>query len=156
MKLRGNQDGQAMSCEEATVQALRDSGCRVTTPRLKIAVALRHLGGHRSAEEIHAALVAEDPHSAIAVPTIYRTLTTLREAGLVARVEAPRAPTAFAWVDVDAPHHHLVCVRCGAELPLDRRVLDDLSRTIERQTDFEPHLGHLSIPGLCRACRGDA
>lgn len=145
-----------MSCEADTIRALRESGSRVTTPRLKIAVALRHMGGHRTAEEIREALLADDPHTAIALPTVYRTLNTLRETGLVATIDAPRARTTYSWVDPDAPHHHLVCVRCGAELPLDRRVLADLSRAIEQQTDFEPHLGHLAIPGLCRACRGAA
>ncbi len=143
-----------MTCEADTVAALRAAGSRVTTPRLKIAVALRHLGGHRTAEEIHDALATDDAHSAIALPTVYRTLNTLRESGLVAKIDAPRSRTTYSWVDQHAPHHHLVCMRCGAELPLDRRVLADLVRAIEEQTDFEPHLGHLAIPGLCRECRG--
>jgi Fur family transcriptional regulator, ferric uptake regulator len=142
-----------MSCEAETERALRASGSRVTTPRLRIALALRHLGGHRTAEEIHAAAGAADPRAAIALPTVYRTLSTLRECGLIAKIDAPHAKTTYAWVDQRAPHHHLVCVRCGAELPLDQRVLDDLRRAIERESDFAPHLGHLAIPGLCSACR---
>jgi Fur family ferric uptake transcriptional regulator len=142
-----------MSCEAETVRELRQCGSRVTTQRLKIALALQHLGGHRSAEEIFDAVSDSEPHAAIALPTVYRTLNTLRELGLVAKMDAPHAKITYSWVNAREPHHHLICVRCGAELPLDRVVLETLRRTIEEQTDFEPHLGHLSIPGRCSACR---
>ena len=142
-----------MSCESESAQSLRSVGGRVTSQRVEIAATLRHLGEHRTAEEIFDAVTQRALHAGISRPTVYRTLNTLRELGLVAKVDSTQPRGSYAWVNEHAPHHHLVCVRCGAELPLDRTLLESLRGAIEAETDFEAHLGHLTIPGRCRACR---
>jgi Fur family ferric uptake transcriptional regulator len=59
-----------MSGEPEAVQALRAGSMRETVPRLNVVGALRHLGGHRTAEEIHAAAVERAQSASIALPTI--------------------------------------------------------------------------------------
>jgi Fe2+ or Zn2+ uptake regulation protein len=140
-----------MSCEHDTAQELRDSGRRFTVQRLKIAAALRHSGGHCTAEEIHEIVSREDPHAGMPLSTVYRTLGTLKELRLVAEVDAG-GRAAWEWVNPDEPHHHLICQRCGVELDLDPKLLERLGEQIEAETGFEAYLDHIAIVGRCRAC----
>ncbi len=143
-----------MSCEGDTAQELRDTGRRFTVQRLKVAAALRHCGGHRTAEEIHDLLATQDPHASMPLSTVYRTLATLKEARLVAEVDAG-GRAAYEWV-AEQPHHHLMCQRCGVEVGIEPRLLDDLAARIQSETGFEAYLDHLAIAGRCAACREGA
>ena len=87
-----------MSCESDIRNVLRDTGRRVTTPRLRIASVLRHAGGHRTAQQIHEAVTGDDAASVISLSTVYRTLETLRAMRLVAEVdEGGGAPPTSGW-----------------------------------------------------------
>ena len=145
-----------MSCEPQTRQVLRDTGRRVTTPRLRIASVLRHARGHRTADEIHALVRGDDPDTAISLSTVYRTLDTLQEMRLVSSVDEGVGRAAYQWLDSAEPHHHLVCKGCGAEAALDGEIFDRLSATVREETGFEPFLDHFVISGLCRDCAGTA
>ncbi len=137
-----------MSCEQDTRNTLHQRGRRVTSPRMRIASVLRHGEGHRSAEEIHREV---DPEG-IALSTVYRTLDTLTELRLVSAVDEGGS-AGYQWLDGEEHHHHLRCHRCGAESALEGVSLELLSREIAAATGFEAYLDHLSIPGLCAACR---
>ncbi len=145
-----------MSCESQTRQILRDTGRRVTTPRLRIASLLRHARGHRTADEIHALVRGDDPDTAISLSTVYRTLDTLQEMRLVSAVDEGVGRAAYQWLDSAEPHHHLVCKGCGAEAALDGEMFDRLSAAVREATGFEPFLDHFVISGLCRDCAGTA
>ncbi|MGE0135361.1 MAG: Fur family transcriptional regulator [Dehalococcoidia bacterium] len=139
-----------MSCEGDTAHELRETGRRFTVQRLKVAAALRHCGGHRTAEEIRDLLAAEDPHAAMPLSTVYRTLATLKEARLVAEVDAG-GRAAYEWV-ATRPHHHLICQRCGADVGLEPALLTSLSDEIRSATGFEAHLDQHAIYGACAGC----
>jgi Fur family ferric uptake transcriptional regulator len=141
-----------MSCESDIEQALRESGRRFTMQRSKILTALRHGGGHRTADDIFERVRADDPHAGISRSTVYRTLDTLMQMQLVS--ELPGAgTTTYEWTDRDAPHHHLVCRRCGAATEIEVPVLTDIEAEIRARTGFEPDIHHLGITGLCASCK---
>ncbi len=140
-----------MSCEGDTAEELRGTGRRFTVQRLKVAAALRHSGGHRTAEEIHELVSQAEPHASMPLSTVYRTLGTLKELRLVAEVDAG-GRAAYEWVG-EQPHHHLVCRQCGAETDLDARLLEGLGDEIRASTGFEPYLDHMAIAGRCAWCQ---
>jgi Fur family ferric uptake transcriptional regulator len=144
-----------MSCEVDLERAIRDGGRRFTPQRLRVATALRHAGGHRTAEEIHALVASAgsdaDARTPLPLSTVYRALDTLKALRLVSEVDAG-GRAAFEWVDNERPHHHLVCQQCGAEQRLDAALLDRLSASIRGATGFEAHLDHLAVAGLCAPC----
>lgn len=144
-----------MSCEHDVLRMLRQAGRRCTGPRLRVASVLRHADSHRSAEEIHGLLAESDPGTAIALSTVYRTLETLKELRLVSETDAGPHAT-YEWIDRAQPHYHLTCRACGTEERLDPGVLDRFARQIRASVDFEPHLDHLAISGLCASCRTTA
>ncbi len=89
---------------------LRDAGLRVTTARMAVIRALETLGGHRTADEIGAAVGAGG--AAIPRASLYHALGALTRAEVVLVADAgpgtTRYEVAAAW------HHHLVCRACGA------------------------------------------
>ena len=141
-----------MSCELQTRRVLRETGRRVTSPRLRVASVLRHAGGHRTAEQIHEQVQRGDPDSTISLSTVYRTLDTLEQMRLVSAIDERAGRAAYQWLDAEQPHHHLVCNSCGAEGALGGELFERLSAAIREQTGFEPFLDHFAISGLCRDC----
>ncbi|MEE8422118.1 MAG: transcriptional repressor [Dehalococcoidia bacterium] len=131
---------------------MRESGRRFTMQRAKILTALRHGGGHRTADDIFEQVRVEDPHAGISRSTVYRTLDTLKQMQLVS--ELPGAGTAtYEWTDREAPHHHLVCRQCGATTEIAIPALTEIEAEIRARTGFEPDIHHLGITGLCTGCR---
>lgn len=141
-----------MSCEPDLEHAIRAGGRRFSPQRLRVATALRHAGGHRTAEEIHALVAAGATGASLPLSTVYRALDTLKALRLVSEVDAG-GRACFEWVDSERPHHHLVCQQCGAEQRLDAAMLDRLGASIRSATGFEAHLDHLAVAGLCAGCR---
>lgn len=88
---------------------LREAGYRVTRPRLAVYDTLARLGGHRTADEVAAALT--DAGHGMARMSVYNALDALRGAHLVMTAEtgsgAARHEVADTW------HHHFVCRVCG-------------------------------------------
>lgn len=140
-----------MSCENEARQSLRKAGRRATSPRTRIAAALRHAGGHHSAAEIHQLVQGE--RDGISLSTVYRTLETLEDARLVARADVGRRCTEFQWLDTAQPHHHIVCERCGGEGDLDPAVVVRIAEQIREATGFEPNMDHSIFGGRCASCR---
>ncbi len=144
-----------MSCQADCAQRLREAGLRVTPQRVMIAGALRHGGGHSTADQVHERVQAEYPQ-AISLATVYRTLTTLREHRLVGQIDAGHGSTLYEWLDPDRPHHHALCTVCGAEREIDVRLLDRFAHALRAEQGFEPFLDHLVLLGRCRECAGAA
>ncbi|HWQ15157.1 MAG TPA: Fur family transcriptional regulator [Roseiflexaceae bacterium] len=130
---------------------LRRQGYRLTPQRLMVLEVIRSSRRHLTAEEIHAAVLAQHPYVNIA--TIYRTVQWLQRVGLVAPIVVSGEPIHYEYVN-GAVHHHLICRGCGAQHEIGDDVLDALKRLLIERYGFEAQLCHLGIPGVCAACRG--
>ncbi len=91
---------------------LREAGLRATRPRIEVAETLRQLGGHRTADEVHARLPVALPRT-----SVYNALAAMAGAGIVLRADV--GPGAVVYEIADHWHHHFVCRRCGgiADVP---------------------------------------
>lgn len=133
---------------EEMVAALRAAGCRITRPRLAIVEFVAGRPDHPSARQIHGRLSEREPH--ISIATVYNTLSTLVELGLVKEVEFESADNRY---DTNlAPHINLVCTLCGAIADLDHE--PPLSaREIHERIGFEIKEMRMEYRGVCAACR---
>ena len=138
-----------MSCEHATSAALRDRGYRMTPQRQLIVSALRHSGGHRTAQELLRAV--RQTYPSVDVSTVYRTMAALKEIRLVTETDLGQGESAFEWRD-PRPHHHLVCERCGSSRALDHRYLERLGEALQQDLGFDADLDHFAIFGTCAEC----
>ena len=127
--------------------ALRARSLRVTPQRLAVHGALRALGRHATAEEVHARVHGTVP--GVSLPTVYAGLELLADIGLASRVHAGRAVRFDPRAD---PHHHFVCDACGAVSDLDAAV--DLAPALAglRAGGAEPEGAEVLVRGRCAAC----
>ncbi|MEV6670021.1 Fur family transcriptional regulator [Streptomyces sp. NPDC051162] len=130
-----------------TAARLREAGLRVTRPRLAVTEALRGMGGHRTADEVHAHLAEQG----VVLPrtSVYNALRALAGPGVVLRADV--GPGAAVYEFTDTWHHHFVCAECGrvSDVPClvgakpCLTVGDDVGEVDEAQIIFR---------GTCRHC----
>ncbi len=143
-----------MSCGERLRQELRASGFRVTPQRGVILETIAHLPGHPSAQQVFEAARSRLPGLNIA--TVYRTLDTLREAGLLDLMEGPDDLVHCSIRDPNSLHGHLVCRRCRAVVEVEMPLLLSLADEVARRYGFALDVSHLTLVGLCSACQSAA
>jgi Fur family peroxide stress response transcriptional regulator len=84
---------------------LKDSNLKVTPQRLAVLDALNNLNDHPTADKIKEFVVKNYPN--IAVGTIYKTLETFVEKGLVKKVKTEK--DVMRYDAILEKHHHLYC-----------------------------------------------
>lgn len=143
--------GSGAAADLAT-RLLRDRGQRVTRPRLAVVEALDRLPGHPSAEQVAAEVASAAPgvHRA----TVYRTLETLAEVGVVTHVHMSHGTTAYHLASAEGePHLHARCGVCGRVLDLPPDLLDAARDRVAAELGFELDTGHVALSGRCADCR---
>jgi Fe2+ or Zn2+ uptake regulation protein len=139
-----------MTCGDDLKGKLSAEGFRLTPQRLVIFEELAHFKGHRSAQEVYEA--ASERLPGLNLATVYRTLDSLHQAGLVDLMESGTDQLRFSLRNPDRPHAHLICRCCGETLELPAEALEQLSNDIRRRKGFALDLDHLSFMGLCKCC----
>ncbi len=139
-----------MSCEPETAVVLRDAGQKITPQRMLILSTLRHAGQHVTASAVLDEVRRSYPF--VDASTVYRTLGSAAELGLVSETDMGTGDTQFEWIGRDR-HHHLICRSCGGVSSLDNSYLDTLATALYDKQGFQADLGHFAIFGVCQACR---
>ena len=129
-------------------QKMRGAGYRVTPQRKIILDAICEAGRGVTVEEIILRLRKKSP--ALDRATVYRNLIFLQKLHLVLAAGSGKSRR-FEIASVK-PHHHLICRECGAETGLDRKVVERLRSTIQKECQFIIDTDHLSFQGLCSQC----
>lgn len=138
---------------DAEVRAgLAAAGLRATRPRLAVYRALAHLGGHRSADEVAAAL--QDREGVPPARTsVYNTLEALVGAGLV--MPADTGPGRARYEVASRWHHHFVCRRCGRVIDVPCAV--GAKPCLHPSTDVgEVDEAQVIYRGVCADCLAEA
>ncbi|MEB3359219.1 MAG: Fur family transcriptional regulator [Synechococcales bacterium] len=131
----------------AIVQHLKEKGLRVTPQRYAIYANLLARDDHPTADQLLEDLNQDIPISSQA--TVYNSLQTLCEAGLVREVLLEHGVSRY---DANAEqHHHFVCSRCGAirDLPWDTFQSLDLNRV---PPPLKAHRCEVTVHGTCDRC----
>ena len=129
--------------------ALRQRGLRMTPQRQLILDAVAAMHGHVSVEQVYQQVVRVFPD--VNISTVYRTLEVLEDLGVVRHTHFHDGVAQFERTD-EAPHHHMVCTRCGAEWELEPKMLRPLADELKARYGFEADLAHSAIVGRCRQC----
>ena len=136
---------------------LREKGLKVTEQRMLVLEVLEeYRGQHLTVEEIYAEVQKKCPD--IGLATIYRTVQLLLDRQLVDRISLDdRCIRYEIWRMPEGEekrhhHHHLICTTCGAVLPFDADLLEELEQHIEKATGFHVTDHELKFYGQCAAC----
>ncbi|HEY7756157.1 MAG TPA: Fur family transcriptional regulator [Actinomycetota bacterium] len=133
---------------ESLIDVLRERGLRMTPQRRAIVAEIMRTQGHISPTELVRKVQSEMP--GVNASTIYRTLSTLEEVGVLAHAHLEGG--AEYHRAEEAGHVHLTCSSCGSEDDLSIDEADELVRLIQRRHAFQPDLTHFAIGGLCTTC----
>jgi len=130
---------------------LRARGERMSQPRRVVLAVLADHQDHLSAEQVVTAVEQRDP--SVHRSTVYRTLETLVDVGLVQHVHLGHGPTLYHLTPLGGDHVHLQCVSCGsiADAPLD--VLTATAEHLSRLQGFRLDVCHVALSGTCADCR---
>lgn len=126
---------------------------RYTRGRRAVVAALADADGPLSAAELHAEM-----REALPLSSIYRTLTVLEEAGVLAPHHGAKGLTRFELAEwFRGHHHHLVCIDCGAVEDVDvdaghERQVGRIVEEISTAASFTPLNHALEIEGRCARC----
>ncbi len=132
--------------DQTLVTACRSRGLRVTPQRIAVYRVVAGTTTHPAVETIWREVRRVLP--AISLDTVYRTLDSLVELGLVGRLGA-LDKTRFDGVT--AAHDHFICLKCG-------RIADVAQVHPPALPALDPAVGvvrtaSLQLWGVCRSCR---
>jgi Fur family ferric uptake transcriptional regulator len=151
---------------------LRDHGERITPARravLQVIDAADRADEHLTAEQIGGRVAELEPtvHRA----TVYRTLTSLTEVGVLSHVHLGGTATVYHLVATDpapegtgaaeagtaayghGPHHaHVQCASCGKVLDVPPDALDGVAERLLDEFGFVLDTAHAALLGRCADC----
>lgn len=129
-------------------KALGDAGARMTPQRVEVYLEVAQAVDHPSVAEIHERVRERLPQ--ISLDTVYRTLRTLAELGLVRQLTSSGEKSRFD--STAQPHHHFVCVKCGRTIDFESEAMDRIEIP-EEGARLGDVLGmHMEVRGLCCDC----
>ena len=124
----------------------RKSGIKLTPQRLVILDYLEGNKNHPSADEIYKTVKKAFPTMSFA--TVYTTLETLRQRGMLAELTIDPAKKRF---DPNTErHHHLICSGCRKVVDIHGDFCLDLPAGFA--DGFEVTGNHIEFYGICPAC----
>ena len=129
-------------------QACRSHGLKLTHQRAEIFRTLARSEEHPNAEIVYRRVHRRVP--AVSLDTVYRTLGTLEERGVLHRAEVSFGPARY---DANTEHHHhFLCTKCGLvrdvySQKMNRLPLPDSVKALGTVTSWQLHLR-----GLCTRC----
>jgi Fur family transcriptional regulator, ferric uptake regulator len=131
---------------------LRQQGHRLTPQRLQVLQVVQTHAQHLTAEEIHAAILPQQPYLDIA--TVYRTLQWLQSVGLVAPISID-GKLHYEYHPLGDHHHHLICQQCGYHIQIPDTDVATLKAELQQRYGFILQVDHLALSGRCAGCAAD-
>lgn len=131
------------------MEALRESGLRVTHQRLEVAREVAGSDLHPDVETIYRGVRERVP--TISLDTVYRTVAALAELGLVTRVDVTAGATRYD-ANLDR-HHHFVCTRCGLIRDVYSPALDGIEASEEAADLGTVESVKVQLRGVCSECK---
>jgi Fur family transcriptional regulator, ferric uptake regulator len=130
--------------------ALRARGLRWTPQRRALLEVLVEATGHVTGAELIERARQRDPETTPS--TVYRTLDVLENLGLVSHTHGHDGREEFhVWPASE--HAHLACEACRTTWEVDGDEALAMTEALARTRGFAVNLSHLTVSGLCSACR---
>jgi Fe2+ or Zn2+ uptake regulation protein len=129
---------------------LQRHGYRKTAQRAVILDILHNSRQHMTAAQIADAV--ETGEVALTRSTVYRTLETLVEVGMLQASRIGRSMY-YEYAQDRESHHHLVCTSCRATVHIHGAEVDATLTRAASRAGFKVAEIQVLVGGLCRVCR---
>lgn len=123
---------------------------KVTPKRLEVMACLADEPSFLSADQVWHRL--KPKLSQIGLPTVYRILDELSEAGVVSRIFMSDRKQYYFLCPNSDHHHHFVCEACRRVEDVELCGMDDVARDLSRRSGARVTSHILQINGICAAC----
>lgn len=124
---------------------------RNTKQRQVISNVLANLSGFISAQALHQHLV--EAGESIGLATVYRTLQSMSEIGLIDVVRDQSGEMLFRACQTEHHHHHLVCRKCGAAEELQASEVEAWAAQLASRYGYQQLDHQVEIFGICPNCQ---
>lgn len=144
-----------MTYQEHCIGIMRQTGARITKPRLAVIRCLASTNRSLSPRAILMAIRSQKSLPDVNLVTIYRILETFADLGLVHRIGPSGRYVACSHIDCEQEHHILThCLACGhceeRDLPTD--MLAPVVRHLAQRCGFLAREHFWQLNGLCEHC----
>jgi Fur family transcriptional regulator, ferric uptake regulator len=131
------------------IARLRARGGRLTTARRMVIEGLGQTREHVTADIL--ARWIQHAHPEVHLSTVYRTLDSLAEWGIITQVRRPDGPSFF---HLAPSHEHVVCAVCGRITDVPTAEFVELTSRLREHHGIELDVGHTALVGRCNAHSG--
>lgn len=141
-----------MTFQQNALEAIRASGGRVTSQRELLLDLLANAQKSIDAESLHQQAIEEDP--TISLPTVYRTLHILEEAGFISSQYISSDHDRKLYRVLGGKQtYHFTCRHCGKVTQFYSDVVQQLSETLITEYGAEVQTMCFCASGLCADCQ---
>ncbi|MGI8665009.1 MAG: Fur family transcriptional regulator [Jatrophihabitans sp.] len=127
----------------ALAQRLRERGLRMTPQRQRVMDAVSHLV-HATPDQVSDAVPEVD------LTTVYRTLETLEQIGLLAHTHLGHGAPSYRLAGDD--HIHVVCHHCASVVDAPPELADQMAARLSSERGFVLDRSHFTVFGTCADC----
>lgn len=128
---------------------LKKQQLKITPQRKAIIRVLQSTNAVLSAQDIFSEVIKTLP--GINFSTIYRNLDVLLDRGILCRITPESGGVLYELRREDGHHHHVICKKCGASIPLEYCPMEDIQRKLTEK-GFTPTEHRFEIYGYCDKC----
>ncbi len=133
---------------KVVVARLKESGHKLTPPRVAALEVLIDSSEHISAEELHSKIKSKYPGAGLA--TTYRTLELLKELDIVTSLDDKRGKKLYEMKTRD--HSHLICRSCGDVTEIEADSSAKKKAEVGQRYGFEVVDCQVEYHGICADC----
>lgn len=134
--------------QQPSIDKLREHGVKATPQRQVILEYMESVHTHPRAEDVYTHVRQIFP--GISLATVYNTLNTLVECGLLKQLSFGDGSNRFDARTDD--HYHVVCERCGRVDDYARQPVAGLEEEAARDTGYQIRKHQVEFYGICRDC----
>lgn len=131
---------------------LRKAGKRLTPQRRLVLDILSKADVHLDAQGIYER--ARPRETDLSLATVYRTLSLLKEVGLVHELHLDEEHHHYELADKEE-HTHLVCLGCGCVIEVDNSAFVEAAMAASQAHDFDLASVQIEMMGYCRDCASE-
>jgi Fur family transcriptional regulator, ferric uptake regulator len=135
---------QVFATVDDAIDALRDSGLRLSTARRLVLDALFEADGPVTAAHLSRTLSLDES-------SVYRNLELLEDRGVIRHLHLGHSPGLYV-LSSENDVEYLYCERCAKVTSVTPDRLDPIREQVRREFGYTPRFTHFAIVGLCRDC----
>jgi Fur family ferric uptake transcriptional regulator len=141
-----------MDADKYLIDAIRSQGRRLTRQRQLVLEILQDSSEHLDADAVYE--LAKSRGLKVSLATIYRSLSLLKDLGLVEEHRFGEDHGHFETTQ-DGPHAHFTCLRCGRVVELEAPKIITAARAHGERAGFRVVEVTLHLSGYCDECQNE-